>query len=120
MKKFLIASIIFIETAVAAQVPDYNPNRDPIQKFDKVNEGQKPKVTIIQRDGDSKDNPLYILDGEEISREEFSKINPGNIESVHVLKDKSAEAIYGEKGKYGVIIINSKRKAETDTITISR
>jgi TonB-dependent SusC/RagA subfamily outer membrane receptor len=54
--------------------------------------------------------PLYILNGTEISEEEMKLIDPNQIESIDVLKDKSAEAIYGEKGKIGVVLITLKKK----------
>ncbi|HEY5370060.1 MAG TPA: M56 family metallopeptidase [Hanamia sp.] len=51
--------------------------------------------------------PLVYLDGVEI--ESTDKVNPADIESIDVLKDKSATAIYGEKGRNGVILITSKK-----------
>lgn len=53
--------------------------------------------------------PLTILDGKPVSNEVLKSINPENIESVTVLKDKAATAVYGEKGKNGVIFINTKK-----------
>ena len=57
----------------------------------------------------TKTEPLYIKDGTPISKEEFGKMNPNEIESLSVLKNQSATAVYGEKGKNGVILITSKR-----------
>lgn len=51
--------------------------------------------------------PLMILDGKEISS--MNIIQPEDIESMHVIKDKFALATYGEKGKYGVVLIFSKK-----------
>ncbi|MFD2161336.1 energy transducer TonB [Paradesertivirga mongoliensis] len=56
-----------------------------------------------------KEKPLYILDGKEITSEQFQKIQPSRIEAISVQKDSAATAIYGEKGKNGVIIITSKK-----------
>jgi len=53
------------------------------------------------------DSALILLDGLEISKAEMEKEKPENIESISVLKDESAKALYGEKGKNGVIIITS-------------
>ncbi len=47
-----------------------------------------------------------MLDGEEIT--DLSLIDPSKIHSVSVLKDESATAVYGERGKNGVIIITLK------------
>ena len=56
----------------------------------------------------SKTAPLYILDEKEISSKDFEAINPANIESITVLKDESAVAKYGERGRNGVINITLK------------
>jgi N-acetylmuramoyl-L-alanine amidase len=53
--------------------------------------------------------PLYVLDGKIIKEEEFKKVNPDEIESVNVLKDKTATDKYGEKGKNGVVEITLKK-----------
>jgi hypothetical protein len=44
-------------------------------------------------------------------------INPADIQSVNILNEKTATPLYGDKGKNGVIVITSKQKAETNTIT---
>jgi len=62
-------------------------------------------VKVITNDKE----PLYILDGKEISKEEMKEIKPENIESVEVLKDTNATEKYGKKGKDGVIIITTKK-----------
>ena len=54
--------------------------------------------------------PLYIIDGKEVSEEEFSKLNVEDIESCSVLKDAAAIEKYAEKGKNGVVIITLKKK----------
>ncbi len=54
------------------------------------------------------DSVLYIIDGKDASKDILSRIGPNDIESFSVLKDAAATAIYGEKGKYGVIIITTK------------
>jgi len=54
--------------------------------------------------------PLIILDGKEVSQDRMQTINPNSIEKIDVLKDASATAIYGDKGKNGVILITSKKQ----------
>jgi hypothetical protein len=54
------------------------------------------------------DSVLYILGGKEITKTELEKIDPALITSVHVLKDNNAVALYGEKGRKGVIEIRLK------------
>ena len=52
--------------------------------------------------------PLVVIDGKISSNAEMQTIKPENIESISVLKDASATAIYGVKGANGVIIITTK------------
>lgn len=60
--------------------------------------------------------PLYVVDGYPTSS--IETLNPNDIESMDVLKDASATAIYGSRGSNGVIIINTKRgKSGEPTIT---
>jgi len=63
--------------------------------------------TEFRFESDGKE-PLYIIDGKIVSTDELKSLNPNNIISVDVLKDKSATKTYGSKGKNGVVLISSK------------
>src|SRR5690606_38997257 len=52
-------------------------------------------------------NPLIMVDG--IERTSFNEIDPNEIESLSILKDASATAIYGVRGANGVILITTKQ-----------
>jgi TonB-linked SusC/RagA family outer membrane protein len=54
-------------------------------------------------------SPLYIVDGVEIRPGDFSTLNQADFESVTVLKDASATAIYGSRGANGVIVISTRK-----------
>jgi TonB-linked SusC/RagA family outer membrane protein len=55
----------------------------------------------------SQDNsPLFIVDGFQVSN--IDDVPPGDIESMHVLKDASSTAIYGAKGANGVILVTTR------------
>jgi bla regulator protein BlaR1 len=56
------------------------------------------------------EEPLYIINGKEVDKNHFKELKPDNIESMSVLKDKSATALYGERAKNGVIMITTKSK----------
>jgi len=62
----------------------------------------------ISTDKASDGNPIFVLDGKEISKEEIDAIQIDKIESVSVLKDASAIEQYGERAKDGVIEISTK------------
>ena len=51
-------------------------------------------------------SPLYVVDGLLLDDIEF--LNPNDIESIEVLKDASATAIYGSRGANGVVIVSTK------------
>jgi len=57
----------------------------------------------------SASTPLMLVDGVERA---FSQIDPNEIESISVLKDASATAVYGIRGANGVIIVTTKRGLE--------
>lgn len=52
---------------------------------------------------------LYVMDGVPIENGFFQAINPSDIESITVLKDASAKALYGSRGSNGVIVITTKK-----------
>lgn len=52
---------------------------------------------------------LYVVDGKVMSSFDINTIDPSNIYQMTVLKDESATALYGKKGKNGVIIITTKK-----------
>lgn len=55
--------------------------------------------------------PLIIVDG--IERATFTNIDPNEVESISVLKDASATAVYGVKGANGVVLITTHRGRES-------
>jgi TonB-linked SusC/RagA family outer membrane protein len=61
-------------------------------------------------------NTLTLIDGVE---GDPNLINPNDIESVSVLKDAAATAIYGTRGAYGVILITTKNPQETGKVTVN-
>lgn len=63
--------------------------------------------------------PLIVINGS-ISNIGLSLIDPNTIESVTVLKDQSTLAAYGELGKNGVILINTKDHVKIDTSKYSK
>jgi TonB-dependent SusC/RagA subfamily outer membrane receptor len=64
--------------------------------------------------------PLFILDGEVISESVMSVIDPNKIESINILKDASAVAVFGEKGKGGVVQITTKKGGSEDAPATGR
>lgn len=87
--------------------------------------GARSRISIRGISSINGDNePLYVIDGIPLSKanasynysgefiqDPLSLINPSDIESIDVLKDAAATAIYGSRGANGVIIINTKTGA---------
>ena len=65
-------------------------------------------ITVEGYAGNGKE-PLYIVDGKEVTPSVMSALNPDKIERVTVLKDKSATDLYGEEGQNGVVLITLKQ-----------
>lgn len=84
--------------------------------------GEGATVRIRQGSSLSANNdPLYVIDGLPVAsgginggRNPLATINQNNIESVTVLKDASATAIYGSRASNGVIIITTKKGKKGD------
>ena len=75
----------------------------------KVNNG----VTVHGIKGEE---PLVIIDGKEaMEKDALSKLAPDHIKSISVLKDKSAQVVYRDKGKNGVIIVEMLTDDEYQT-----
>lgn len=81
------------------------------------NEVLEDGVSSLQIKASGEMQPLFIVDGEEISAEDAEKLDASQLESISVLKDETAVASYGEKGKNGVILIETK-KEPAEKITV--
>lgn len=78
--------------------------------------GTSPTVRIRGIGTNSDSTPLYVVDG--MMTNDIAWLNPKDIESISVLKDASATAIYGSRGANGVIVVSS-RKGKTGKSVIS-
>ncbi len=118
-----------ISTVKSADIQKLNPVR-----VEEALQGSVSGVNIIQSGSpgvgptifirgipDLSGKPTVIVDGVEQTTDDLNSINPTEIESVSVLKDASATAIYGVKGGNGVIVITTKsgRKNQKTDITLN-
>ncbi len=86
--------------------------------------GQSPQVQIRGRRSISASNdPLYVVDGIPVTSSvdggAIFDIAPQDIESMEILKDAAATAIYGSRGANGVIIITTKRGKQGEQTQVS-
>ena len=107
----------------------------PTASFDQALQGQTPGLQVIASSGEPSaaanfqirgvnsinagTAPLFIMDGVAISADDFSSINPSDIESISVLKDASSTSIYGARAANGVVVITSKRGKASDNGNIN-
>jgi TonB-linked SusC/RagA family outer membrane protein len=61
------------------------------------------------------DSPLILVDGVEM---DINNLDPSNIESISILKDASASAIYGSRAPFGVVLITTKKGKRGDAVSI--
>jgi TonB-linked SusC/RagA family outer membrane protein len=54
-------------------------------------------------------DPLYVVDGVPLNVGSINAVNPNDIETIDVLKDASATAIYGSRGANGVVLITTRK-----------
>lgn len=99
----------------------------PVQNVAAALSGRVAGVNVTSQDGGPGDNfnivirgagsltgstaPLYVVDGFPQETSTMSAINPNDIESIDILKDASATAIYGARGANGVVIVTTKKGA---------
>lgn len=75
--------------------------------------GTGSRIVIRGNNSITQDNsPLYIIDGFPLEGPNTNILNQDDIESIEVLKDASATAIYGSRGSNGVIMITTKKGKE--------
>jgi len=70
---------------------------------------EEPKIVIRGSSSWNNSDPLVLVDGIE---RPLSSVDMGSVESISVLKDASATAVYGVKGANGVILVTTKRGQE--------
>ena len=113
-------------TGSVAKVDMDNLLNTPVGSFDQTLGGRVAGVNVSSGEGQpggtmnivirgnnslTQDNsPLYVIDGFPVEDATLaSTINPSDIESLDILKDASATAIYGARGANGVVIITTKK-----------
>lgn len=115
-KRDITGAISSVQAKALREVPVNSPAQalqGRVAGLYAVTEGYKPGSDVTVRIRGSRsfsagNDPLYVLDGIPLTGG-LNDINPNDIESMEVLKDASATAIYGSRGANGVILITTKR-----------
>lgn len=121
-RRDLTGSVASIQQADIAQLPVYsleNVLQGLAAGVDVSADGFRPgeSSTIRVRGTRSlsaNNDPLFVIDGVPVEGG-IMDLNPGDIESIEVLKDASSTAIYGSRGANGVILVTTRRGSEGAT-----
>jgi len=119
-KKDLTGSVAIVKTEDLLNIP--------VVRVDQMLQGRVAGVDVMSASGEPGDGtsirirgsrsitasnePLYVIDGMVDAGATLNDINPNDIESMQVLKDASATAIYGSRAANGVILITTKMGKE--------
>lgn len=121
-------------TGSVASIRESDIKATPIVSLDRAMQGRVSGVQVTTNTGrpggsttirirgtgsvNAGNEPLYVIDGYPTG--DLNSINPNDIESIDILKDASATAIYGSRGSNGVVIVTTKRgKANQSIIEFS-
>ncbi|MFA5713731.1 MAG: TonB-dependent receptor [Bacteroidales bacterium] len=121
-------------TGSSVSVEGLSMENKPVQSLDKALQGRAPGVSVTSSTGvpggavrvnirgigsiNAGTEPMYIVDGVQLNSDQpgsrtstnvLAYINPNDIESIVVLKDAAASAIYGSQAANGVILVTTKR-----------
>lgn len=114
-----------VTTVTSEQLKD-----KPVATLDLALQGKVPGMEIISNSGSpgaitairirgtgtiTNSDPIFVIDGLIMDPIAVNFLNPSDIESISILKDASATAIYGSKGANGVIMVTTKKGKKGET-----
>ncbi|MCE7072721.1 TonB-dependent receptor [Dyadobacter sp. CY327] len=122
-KRDITSAVSVISMEDIGEVPKSNVTR--------MLQGQAPGVIIKQKSGTpgqqfevkvrgisslgAGSDPLYVIDGFPVGISAGQNLNPNDIETISILKDAAATAIYGARGSNGVVLITTKSAKDGKT-----
>ncbi|MCE7064766.1 TonB-dependent receptor [Dyadobacter sp. CY326] len=122
-KRDITSAVSVISMEDIGEVPKSNVTR--------MLQGQAPGVIIKQKSGTpgqqfevkvrgisslgAGSDPLYVIDGFPVGISVGQNLNPNDIETISILKDAAATAIYGARGSNGVVLITTKAAKDGKT-----
>lgn len=129
-------------TGAVTQVGSKEVENVPVVSFEQAIQGRTPGVQINQSSGklgagvqirvrgaasvSGSNEPLYVIDGIPVTSQDvgsandepinpLADLNPNDIESITILKDAAASAIYGARASNGVILVTTKKGRQGQT-----
>lgn len=119
-------------TGAITQVKGDDISKMPVRSASDALQGKAAGVTVTSVSGSpgsmgsvrirgigtvNNNDPLYVVDG--LLQTDIGWLNPSDIASLEILKDASAQAIYGARAANGVVLISTKNGASSDTYSTS-
>ena len=117
-------------TGAVSKVGEANIKATPIASLDRALQGRAAGVQVVANSAapgatstirirgagsvNASNDPLYVIDG--FPTTGLNTINTDDIESIEILKDASATAIYGSRGSNGVVLVTTKRGKAGKTV----
>jgi TonB-linked SusC/RagA family outer membrane protein len=118
-------------TGSVARISGAEVALQPIASLEQLLQGKSPGLLIQSQSGQPGSaasvtirgkgsvlggtQPLFIVDGIQVTEADFQGLNPADIESYNVLKDAVTTSQYGSRGANGVIVVTTKRGANGKT-----
>ena len=119
-------------TGAVASVSSKDFEQQPINRVEQALQGRAAGVSVQKQSGapgggikvrvrgansiNGNNDPLIVIDG--IIGGDLQSINPNDIQSMEVLKDASATAIYGSRGANGVVLVTTKTGKGKPTLNV--
>ena len=111
-------------TASVAKVDGERIQQQPIASIDNLLQGNAPGVIVTNSNGrpggeayirvrgvgsvNASNEPLFIIDGVQMTQQDYNTINADDIDELTVLKDAAATSIYGARAANGVVLVTTK------------
>ena len=111
-------------TSSIVRVEGERIQQQPIAGIDNLLQGNAPGVIVTNSNGrpggnafirvrgigsvNASNEPLFIIDGVQMTSQDYNAINPSDVDEITVLKDAAATSIYGARAANGVILVTTK------------
>ena len=112
-------------TSAISTVDGAKIQSQPIGGIDNLLQGQSPGVQVVAQNGapgsnayirvrgigsvNASNEPLFIVDGVQLTQVQYNAINPNDIQEITILKDAASTSIYGARASNGVVLVTTKR-----------
>ena len=117
-------------TSAVSTVDGEKIQAQPIGGIDNLLQGQSPGVQVVAQNGEpgsqayirvrgvgsinASNEPLFIVDGVQLTSVQYNAINPNDVKEITILKDAASTSIYGARASNGVVLVTTKNGSESN------